>query len=287
MPEYNFYVLAYFDLLGQSELLDSLTDEFILSCAASATKENLIEKMKPTFGRVMDFRNHLRKVVSDINCPIELPSDLKGKVTELKWKKLTDAKVDVEFMGDAALLKVCIKNNPNGPLPIVSIKNLLDSIGMQMLFFLGGRIPVRGAIEIGWGTHIEENSIYGTMLHRAFRLEKEAGYPRIVVGQNFVNYIQMQASIRPESIPDEGEKIIVAKAQDIMSSILEDEDGQLVLNYLRKELYSANEETFNEVIKNAKLFIQSELSSRRCRREIKLINNYRRLRQFFQKNGAF
>ncbi|MBI1909045.1 MAG: hypothetical protein HYS22_02620 [Deltaproteobacteria bacterium] len=282
MPEYNFYVLAYFDLLGQGELLESLTDRFVFDCI-TGKKDELIQKMKPTFDRVKQFRDHLRKVVGDINQPIPLPQELSGKISVDAWKKLTRAKVDVEFMGDAALLKVLITSDPNEAIPVVSIRDLMTGISMQMLAFLGAGIPVRGAIELGWGTHIEENSIYGTMLHRAFRLEKEAGYPRIVIGQNFINYIQPLATQPQKGVSNEVAPIIAKTAKEVLALIVEDDDGELILHYLRKELYSANETLFNDCIPSAKKFIQLEIARQRQSRDKKLMGSYCKLRRFFQK----
>jgi len=287
MPEYNFHVLAYFDLLGQGELLDSLRDEFVIDCITKGKKSDLVKRMKPTFGRVKQFRDHLRKVVADINQPIPLPEELRGKASEDSWKKLTSAKVDIEFMGDAALLKVLITDDPNVPIPIVSIRDLMHGISMQMLAFLGAGIPVRGAIEIGWGTHIEENSIYGTMLHRTFRLEKEAGYPRIIIGQNFLNYIHPLATHPQGGVSEEVANIIARTAREVLPLIVEDEDGELILNYLRKEQYSANETPFNESVDSAKEFIQSEIVKRRQTRDKKLMGNYLSLRRFFQRNNLW
>lgn len=287
MPEYNFYVLAYFDLLGQSELLDELVDQFVFDCIHSGKRDELIEKMKPTFGRVKRFREHLRDSVREINQPIPMPQELQGKATEDAWRKLTNAKVDVEFMGDAALLKVLITNNPDESIPIVSIRDLMTCISMQMLAFLGGGIPVRGAVDLGWGTHIEENSIYGTMLHRAFRLEKEAGYPRIIIGQNFLNYLLPLTAHPQQGVSHDVAKIIEAEGKKVLSMIIEDDDGELVLNYLRKESYAANEEPFNKSVDSAKEFIRSEIARRRQSRETKLMGNYCKLRRFFQRLKAW
>jgi len=287
MPEYHFHVLAVFDLLGQSELLDALTDEFVLDCITKGKKEHLIERMKPTFGRVNRFREHLKKVVGDINHPIPMPQQLQGKVTEQTWKRLTQAQVGIEFMGDSALLKISINNELGSPLPVVSIRDLMSGISMQMLAFLGGGIPIRGAVELGWGTHIEENSIYGTMLHRAIRLEKEAGYPRVMIGQNFLNYLQPLVSHPQDGVPQEDTKIIMKTAKEVMGLIIEDDDGEIVLNYLQKDLYSASEEPYNQSVTLAKDFIQSEIAKYRQTREKKLLGKYCKLRRFFHKNNQW
>ena len=161
------------------------------------------------------------------------------------------------------------------------------AISMQMLAFLGAGVPVRGAIELGWGTHIEEDSIYGTMLHRAFRLEKEAGYPRIIIGQNLLNYILPLATHPQQGVSDEVARIAKRIGKEALSQIIEDDDGELVLNYLRKESYAANEDPFNKSVKSAKEFIRSEIARRRQSRETKLMGNYCKLRRFFQRCNAW
>lgn len=286
MPDYNFHVLAYFDLLGQGELLESLTDQFVIDCIVNGKRENLMKVMKPTFGRVRQFREHIRKIVEDANKPIPIPSTLKGKIKENVWTKLTATKIDVEFMGDAALLKVCITNNPGETIPIVSIKDLFMCISMQTLFILGAGIPIRGAIELGWGTHIDD-SIYGTMLHRAFRLEKEAEYPRIVIGQNLLNYIRPLSEIPQRGVTEDEAKIIKSKAEKALAMIIEDDDGESVLNYLQRDLFSANEAVFKECVRCAKKFIQFEIENRQRKRDTKLLNKYCRLRNFFKKQGVW
>ncbi|HSA60319.1 MAG TPA: hypothetical protein VLJ37_11615 [bacterium] len=289
MPEYNFYVLGFFDLMGQSQLLDCLSDQFVLDCLNSGKRAELIEKVKPTFGRVKRFRDNIRRIVSQINQEIPLPSELVGKVSEKAWKQLTTAQVNVEFMGDAALLKVRISSNAEAPLSVVSIKDLMESISMEMLSNLRDGIPVRGAIELGWGTHIEDHSIYGTMLHRAARLEKEAGHLRIVIGESLISYLSDLAAIPQKGVAVEEAKIITDQAKTILSLVEKDDDDKWILNYLRKETYSVpeNEAIYKECKESAKTFINSEIELRKNSGEEKLLNIYQAVKRFFQKHGAW
>jgi hypothetical protein len=279
--EFAFYAVALIDLLGQSRNLEKfgalpLTDE---------ERKNFIEKSKKTFGRVRGFRKIVLGLRDELTKEIKLPDDflekLKPEESVLVNKHLKTA-VDIEFMGDSAMLKVCLKEKDNY-FPLMSIWALLDHLSTAVLDQLSRKIPMRGAIDVGICTDLAPNSLYGQAVSRAHQLESQcADYPRILIGENFLSYLRYVEDVRTKEVSEQEKKIIKGNLTLIKKRLSKDTDGHIILNYLGdKDSFSSLEEgqkSFQECIQETSTFIQSEINLHKDLKDHKIAKRYERLK---------
>jgi hypothetical protein len=71
----------------------------------------------------------------------------------------------------------------------LAIYGCLFGICGLFIWALAERRPFRGAVEVGLGTEISEEEVYGPVNVRVSELEKDAGYPRIIVGSGLLNHL--------------------------------------------------------------------------------------------------
>ena len=74
----------------------------------------------------------------------------------------------------------------------------LTSAASTFLTMLAGRQAIRGGIDVGVAVELRDKELYGPALARAYELEsKTANYPRVVLGEELIRYIQFQ-QVRPD-----------------------------------------------------------------------------------------
>ena len=71
----------------------------------------------------------------------------------------------------------------------LAIYSCLFSICGLFIWALAKERAFRGALEVGLGTEISEEEVYGPVNVRVSELEKDAGYPRIIVGSGLLNHL--------------------------------------------------------------------------------------------------
>lgn len=278
--EASFYAVAFFDLLGQSERLAEIHDERVFL----EHHAKLAALLKDTFGRVLTFRKTLDKLIANLTKEYALPAHLAGRISQQEYAALTSRSIGVEYLGDAALLKVCLK--AGYPIPPVSIDAMLQGVSTMFLAFLAGGIPIRGGIDVGWGWEITPGSLYGTMVPRVLRLEeKEAEYPRILVGQVLMNYLRGAAS-DPTAFGAEvaAQGLAKAAAERSLSRIVE-ENGKHVLNPFDGTIFVKPVEDWADILENVTAFVSSSIEEFAKVGNEKLRERYERLEKFIVRHA--
>lgn len=274
------YIVAIIDLLGISEALEKIKN----LPESSDDEPEFIKGLKPTFGRVRNFRQIIWNLKNRfITKPQEqYAAKLTDKQNEI-YKKYSSVDVDVEFFSDTALLKINLKVNEKYS-PITSAWNLLGQLGVQMISFLAGGWPVRGAIEMGICAELEPHGLFGQAIARAHHIESRiSDYPRIVIGGHFLKFLQVHRNIMAaEGLPVEEKKIILSFTKLIEDYLMEDGDGQIILDYLKKEKYGTDTGAFEESVKKGSSYIKGEILRFSQDRNLKLFNRYQKLKKYYQ-----
>jgi hypothetical protein len=124
----------------------------------------------------------------------------------------------------------------NGEKPsAVPIVLFLTACSLAMIDSLANGHPVRGALTVGFGIELDEHNFFGPAFAEAHSLEsKVAGYPRVVVSDEAIAFIQQEATQKP--VDDASRRM---KNFAIMCGrlITRDSDGQFVVDYLGQQLH--------------------------------------------------
>lgn len=222
----GYYVVGYLDVLGQQERLRSLRD---LPDQSNETQmESFIKDLKGTFGVVKDTRRMFEGYFESFS---KKKSDISMLTSEQRkiYKRLTSKPIQIKSFSDAIIVFVSLATGKE-KLPAKGVWSIIAATASTALLSLAAGHPIRGGIDIGLGMEIERDEIYGPSLSRAYSLEsKIAGYPRIVVGKECINYLEVTAGQQPKDIY---EQVSVATARDCLNLLTIDDDGWAIVDYL-------------------------------------------------------
>lgn len=252
----EWYALSFIDILGQANALKQLNNES-LSC------DEVKKIIDNTYGKVKKFREVFSKTFAVVIKRSLGDGDL--DCNELKSDSFSDLIIHY----------VSLKTEQK-QLPLKGIYTLMLATGGSFLQMLSDGIFVRGAIEIGRGIEHQisgSNELYGSALSNAYQLEQQAGYPRIVIGEKLYMYLFNIMQGEPKA---DIEKINFRYAEKCLSMIVQDCDGQYVLNYLSKE-FPQHESLISKAYEHLKK------ETERVRENETLAPRYRNFLRFFDK----
>lgn len=265
------HLVAFLDVMGQRDRFRHLQLP-----KNSAEEASVKEVLRQTAGFVVD----LRRVFEQQFQAFEAGS--------LRMRAHTKDPLRPRFMGfsDSFVISVPLRTNSGGDLvPIVTVFSALSAAAIVMLTSLASKHPLRGGIDVGLATEIGPQEIYGTALERAYVLESEtAQYPRIVVGENLLKYINSaRAEFEIQSTPVA--KSITAILQKLMELLATDADGNKILDYLGPVVVQhagASGGHREHMVQPAYDFVLSEKKRTSATGDAKLSARYESLRSYFE-----
>jgi len=274
------YAAAFIDLLGQKDALKGCTlvpheqteasrNEFLSMFKASiGAIKRLHEACDELFNISMSFRSE-----SVRNLPPEALLEYeKITKTNLKYQRFSDGLVAYVSLGD-----------PEVPVPLNGIFGLIISCGGLCLLGLAMEEPLRIGLEVAWGVELKNNELYGCVLAKSHELEsKVAGHPRVVVGDQLVEYLKFFSNA-DETVPYSFHS--KKMAQHCLEMITMDYDGYYIVDYLglgfKKYASTSLDETLYE---KAFLFVSEQLKKWRDTRRSDLASRYKLLTSYFELN---
>jgi len=247
------YVVAWIDLLGQSDLLVSLPQINL----SSDDKQ----KFEKAGTNLHVFREELFSLKDSV---IKMIETTKG------WKP----GIELHVMADSAQFAISFEKKTDVQT-LAEINVLLYALNSTMLALLTKSLPIRGAIELGLCLKTQQGEIYGAAVARAVMMEKKAIYPRVVIGGNLVEYLK-------SSLDN-------TNARECLRLIEADEDGFLILNYAKDfkdkiQKISGPEDQIKPALMNAQKFIDESRKKYEAKLDIKLVQKYAYLERFFKRN---
>ena len=276
---YRYYLVAFLDILGQREKLRQIkslpTDE--------KEFEKFINLVRETQGTVLKFRKTFLKFFKGFfkkrPIPENLTEDQKTNYLEIK-QRAEKLKPVLNTFSDTVVIYVQLSDE-NG---IIQADGILSSIlaiaGCFHVLMSGGNI-FRGGLEIGLACRIGQNEIYGPALIRAYDLEsKIAKYPRIVLGEDLVDFLQVTSQL---SDPDIQSSINKAIAQKCLDLIMIDGDGRYAIDYLGKEFRDMVKGNFPDLFNTFVNFLEKAYGEINRKKDTKLYLRYLCLEDYFQK----
>jgi hypothetical protein len=271
------YAVAFMDLLGQQDFLRNLhslpnPDD---PQDMDATREHL----KNTYGAVTG----MRKFFNDsFEAYSRRKIDLSKLTTDQKkeFKELTNNPIKFHSFSDSVVIFMPLRTD-TAKLPIRGIFGILGAAATTFTCCLAIGHPIRGGIDVGIGMEITKNEIYGPALSRAYTLESRiANYPRIVVGNELVRYLETTRDQEPKDIA-----AIVAKktAERCIECLAVDDDGYPFVDYLGESYRRMFGEVIDvSVIQKAYSRVLNFTAKYQKEKNSKLAFRYTLLRNYFE-----
>ena len=236
------YVVAFIDILGQRETFEQSPK---LIQDLEDPKEFLIN----TYGKVEKLKGLINNLKSGWDSH---PSPF------LKILEFTIPDINHSKFSDCLEIHSSMISKTGKELAIASIYYTLIACSGVSLFSLVYGFAVRGGMTIGIGIEDEEKSVYGPALYEAVVLEeKKAIYPRILLSNELINYINKIRSIDPSDKKAELEKSIAERCFDYIDLL----NGEYFVSFLSEkslEIYNPNQK--KEITDKAKEFVENQIA---------------------------
>ena len=130
------------------------------------------------------------------------------------------------------------------------------------------------------GLQLSQNEVYGSALVKAYKLEtKEAGYPRIIVGESLWKYINYVKSLKSKT--EYGTRAIKI-AKQCKSYVVEDYDQKYILDVIGKAANSSITSINPELVKEGYHHIVTFQLDCKQKRDKKLASRYQLLENYFK-----
>jgi hypothetical protein len=266
----GYHLVAFLDVLGQRERFKQLHLPKTLGEQAEVA-----EVLRQTAGFVLELRKTFAQQFTTFESAL---TALKAHTTD---------PVTPKFVGfsDSFVTSVPLHTDGSPLASIATVFSALTASAVVMLTSLATKHSLRGGIDVGLATEIGPGEIYGTALERAYLLEsKEAGYPRIVIGDELWNYLNVaRSNFAAQTTPEA--KTISAIIDRMLLLIAVDEDGKRILDYLGpviSELPGTEDKFKNGMIQPLDEFVLAEQQRVMNLDDPKLIVRYEALRKYVE-----
>lgn len=273
------YSVCFIDLLGQQEAMkgqqllppDQNSPEFVAfsrSARESIGRIIKLQKDADNFVRAAG-EDRTRLDLSGLT-PRQRQDFLIAKGSKIKQQRWSDGLVLFARHADHDV-----------KCPMNSAFALLGTAGCLCLLGLARKAPLRGGIDFAWGAELHENELYGPVVARAYELESTvAQYPRIVVGKEFVQYLQFHSANPDKTAFTEIDR---AMANQCLSLLTEDADGNYIIHYLGDGFIDAITHTHHAAMyAKAHAFVAAEWERLRKIGNSKLSLRYSHLYSYFE-----
>jgi CYTH domain-containing protein len=238
----SFYIVAMVDLLGQGAQL-----ERFWGIPKTAKEKKAFDRLaRLTFGTVEQFRDRIRLLQGSLPRAHVIPPVIEERLTKRQLKILrrdVEPLIGYQFFTDLALLTMNLSGQ-RGHRLLVSLYSLLFQLGLLILTQLAEGVLIRGAVDVGICTELQDGDLYGQAIGRAYTLESQVAVsPRIVIGEALVDYINSFENLRGSS----DERAIAGEYVNVLRQCLrQDRDGATILSYLapvfRSSFFPSNNE---------------------------------------------
>jgi hypothetical protein len=224
------YVVCIMDLLGQKEKLkdwDTMPADAQLSPKMTAAIKATIGAVEGFYRGFTTYFEAQKKSTSPLN---DLSLFLMNTTEREIYLRQKEVELSVQQFSDTFVFFAPIANS-RGELNILSVYAVLGACSMAMLYSLGSKIPLRGAVHIGTGIKLPELSFYGPALAEAHRLECQvAQYPRIVVSPFVTSFVQHKPTSMGSKFIDGWFTEMLSVCQNMLA--VDGFDGQPIVDWL-------------------------------------------------------
>ncbi len=284
--EYQNYVVTFLDVLGQREVFKSLENLQLIEHTEEFRKALESIHVDATHN-VKNLRDCFVDLFKQLSADRPIPNGLPQDKLEM-FKEMRKSNLKHKTFSDSMQFFASLKTDRFHCHAMSSVFSMFNATGGLLLATFAAKRVYRAGIDIGIGIEIEDDEVYGPALFRAYELEsKIAQYPRIVVGDAVINYLQNLIHKNPQMPNQATEDIELCKswAEYCFKSLKQDIDGYTILDYLGKnfsdELKKAWGDKFETIFDLAFNFVESEYLQFKKAKDTKLAQRYYWLYQYF------
>lgn len=147
---------------------------------------------------------------------------------------------------------------------------------------LAAKHPLRGGLEVGWGTTLMPSEVYGAGLVRAYKLESEiAEYPRVVMGSEILEYLDVVQRQHPTTLFGRN---AIQTVEHCKRFLVRDNDGQFMLDFLGDAFREVASRVpgIEETIGDAYAFVRGTYDQFEAEGPPKLAGRYQRLKEYME-----
>lgn len=272
---FQYYLVVFLDHLGQRQILRQVAD----LPTNDDEKHEFISLMKETLGRVSVLRDSFKQFFDGAK---NYKTNVNLVPPEFREEFVASQKSEAYFYGmsDSVIIAVPLMGTDENCTAINGVYSAFAATCGIGLLSLSAKVVVRGGLDVGVATTIDDKEIYGPGFERAYYIESQlAEYPRFVLGRELINYI-----MGVESQQCSSRLGLVAKeiAQFCKKMIIRDSDGRYMLDFLgAKAKEVAGESIDSKIVKNALDFAKSQYEQFSKENNEKLASRYYRLLRYF------
>jgi hypothetical protein len=262
----GYHLVAFLDVLGQREKFLAL--RLPKNQEEAAAVGNVLRQ---TAGLVLDLRDAFDEQFASFEAGVGIAR----------------APTRPKFVGfsDAFVTSVPLRSDGDDLVGVVRVFSALSAASVVTLVSLANKHPLRGGIDVGLATEIGPQEIYGAALGSAYLLEsKEAGYPRIVIGDDLWRYFNaVLANFRAQTTA--AAAAVAAITERMLGLIATDKDGRRILDYLGQSMVQhagSKDDCKNRLVRPTYDFVLAEQQRMIANGNKELIQRYQLFRGYVE-----
>ncbi len=268
----GYYFVALIDIVGQRDKLK----QWGSLPSSEVKKQDTARILLETSEYVKDLRGQFDAFFNAIAKPTGLLKHLNPQ--QKAWaEQRKQTNTWRRGFSDSYIITVPCNYDSSWGIHALGISRSLFCICGLFIWALMMKKPFRGGVDVGLGTEISQQEVYGPVNVQVSELEKNAGYPCIVVGKGLLNHLynlEQSCSNDPEG---RDTKLIIQNCRGLLTT---DHKGNTILDTMGDGVKSVSGVVSVEWINSAYEFIlsQEEFFSKSDRR--KEHDYYRDLRKY-------
>lgn len=269
------YAVAFIDLLGQKA---SMPERHL-----PTNKDEAIAIVKKSVGRIISTQKLFEQFYGSYTSAPSIYSTLSSAAQhtipdmapgQLKWQYFSDGLVVYVPLGSGLVES-----------PVNSIFGLLLASGMLCLIGMAAGSPIRAGIDAAWAVEYRPNELYGSAVAHAYKLESEvAQWPRIVVGEGLVGYLQHYATTGDNDVSSQFRREMGSLCLDLLAT---DVDGNHIVDYLGQGYRKVTKDTLDtSAISKARTYVEDQIAHWRLVGDKKLLERYEIVRSYLSRHAS-
>ena len=241
--------------------------------------------LRDIIGPTLQLQEEVEAMVKSVSGNLNSPRRMSLTETERSgYDEMQLKRVKTQYWSDGFIRFVCL-GEKEIKCPLNGIIEIFQLSGYFCLLGLARRHPVRGAIDIAWGVEFPHGGLYGPVVANAYELEsKVARYPRIVVGQRVVDFLETYVSNSSD------DPFMLANrmwAELCQGMLFKDVDGCWIVHYLGNAFqYSVTHTTHSYLHDKARAFVADQLEEHRKLLNSRFATRYNQLLNDFDAHPA-